>query len=202
VNQRSLLYPLIALAGGLGSTGTRGDGPAAAPESYMPWRTEAGVVKTCTGDAGGNSTCGPATLGAAAPDALRLGLLMSMLSGLSGPGDKRWDRFVYGVAGKPCADGGTSLGAIRTESGVHAKVRAELDGAIAAGVASLAKEQVDGLDVYVGYLDPRRKDCIVAFGYPDDGTAVLALTAKDDRDKLRRTFKSMLDASKAAPAGR
>jgi hypothetical protein len=55
-----------------------------------------------------------------------------------------------------------------------------------------------GVDVYVGYS--YGKDCIMAFGYPNDSIVLLAFAEREDREAVKTTMGAMLRA--ATPPGR
>lgn len=166
------------------------------PESYMPKSVDGVAVKTCVVDVGGKTTCGPDTLGEAALDSARLGLTMMTLSGMTGSDDKRWDHVVYGVTDRSCMNGGASMGAMRTQPGMFKDVQKELEGLIASKTLPMEKANVEGLDIYIGYL--HGKDCIMAFGYPSDSIVLLVFTGKDDSEKAKKVIKSMLVAARSS----
>jgi hypothetical protein len=171
-----------------------GGSPGADPKSYMPKSLDGVTVKTCVVDVSGKSTCGPQTLGEAALDSARLGFTMMTVSGLTGSEDKRWDHVVYGVTDKLCTEGGASMGVMRTQPGIFKDVQKELEALITSKKLPMEQTNIEGLDVFVGYLQGR--DCIMAFGYPGDNMVLLVFTGKDDREKVRKVIKSMLGAAK------
>ncbi len=163
--------------------------------AYLPASVDGVAVQTCVVEVGGKGDCGPDTLGAAALDSARLGFTMLTISGLTGSEDKRWDQVVYGVTDKLCSEGGASMGVMHlTEPGLFKDNLKELDGMIGAGKVPLVVTAIGGVDFYVGYLQSR--DCIMAFGYPDDKLIMLAFAGKDERDKVTQMVKEMLGAAK------
>ena len=168
--------------------------PGVDPKSYMPKSLDGVTVKTCVVDVSGKSTCGPQTLGEAAQDSVRLGFTMMTVSGLTGSEDKRWDHVVYGVTDKLCTEGGASMGVMRTQPGIFKAVQKELEGLITSKKLPMEQTKIEGLDVYIGYLQSR--DCIMAFGYPSDNMVLLVFAGKDDREKVKKVVKSMLGAAK------
>lgn len=166
----------------------------AGPEAYMPESIDGVAVKTCMVDVSGKSTCGPQTLGEAALDSARLGFTMMTVSGLTGSEDKRWDHVVYGVSDKLCTEGGTSVGVMHIQPGIYKENQKELEGLITSKKLPLEQTKIEGVDFYIGYLQSR--DCIMAFGYPNDSTVMLVFAGKDDKEKVRKVVKSMLGAAK------
>jgi hypothetical protein len=183
---------VVLVAAVIAQSGT----PGKSPESYLPKTLDGVAVRTCVVDVKGNSTCGPDTLGEAALDSGRLGLTMMTVSGMTGSDDKRWDHVVYGVTDRSCMNGGASMGAMRTQPGISKDVQKELEGMRASKKLPLEKIQVEGLDVYVGYL--HGQDCIMAFGYPSDSMILVAFAGKDDREKVSKAITSMLSAARSS----
>ncbi len=159
----------------------------------MPKSLDGVAVRTCVLEVGGKSTCGPETLGAVAIESARLGFAMMEISGLTGSDDKRWDSVVYGVTDRSCTDGGSSVGAMRTQPGVSKRTQEELAGLLGSPQSPVEKASIEGLDFYVGYA--RTKDCIMAFGYPNDTIVLLAFAGKGDREQAKQAIKSMLGAA-------
>ena len=88
------------------------------------------------------------------------------------------------------------MGVMRIQPGIFKANLAELDGVIIARKLQLEKAKIAGLDVHVGYL--QSTDCIMAFGYPNDSTVLLAFAGKDDRAKVEKVVTSMLEAARSS----
>ena len=88
------------------------------------------------------------------------------------------------------------MGAMRTQPGIFKDVQKELAGMSASKKLPLEKIQVEGLDVYMGYL--HGQDCIMAFGYPSDSMILVAFAGKDDREKVSKAITSMLSAARSS----
>jgi|GEM_PF-5842838 len=160
--------------------------------AYLPRSLDGVAVKTCGLEVGGQGDCSPETLGAAALDSARLGFTILTLSGLTGSDDTRWDQVVYGVTDRLCSEGGASMGVMHlTAPGIFKENLKELDEMIAAGKLPLEVNNIAGVDFYVGYL--RNRDCIMAFGYPNDGLVMLAFAGQEEREKVKQVVKSMLE---------
>jgi len=194
--QKTLLFALIMVAVLVAAENANGGARRVNPESYIPKSLDGVAVRTCVVDVSGKSTWGLEILGEAAPDSLRLGFAMMTVSGITGSDDKRWDHVVYGATDRSCTNGGTSMGVMRTQPGISTDVQKELEGLITSRRLQIGRATVVGLDVYLGYL--QGKDCIMAFGYPNDSIVLLVFAGKDDGEHAKLAIESMLGAARSS----
>ncbi len=115
------------------------------------------------------------------------------VSGLTGSEDKRWNQVVYGVTDKLCSNGGVSMGIMRTQPGITTVAQNELAGLIASNKLPLEQIRIKILDTYIGYL--QKKDCIMAFGYPNDSIVLVVFAGKGESEMAKKVVKSMLESA-------
>ena len=163
------------------------------PQSYIPKSIDGVLVKTCAVDVSGRSTCDSQSLGDAALDLVPLGLTIMTVSGLTGSEDKRWNQVVYGVTDKLCSNGGVSMGIMRTQPGITTVAQNELAGLIASNKLPMEMIRIEILDTHIGYL--QKKDCIMAFGYPNDSIVLVVFAGKGESEMAKKVVKSMLESA-------